>query len=466
MVFKRSRFTFVVVFVFTLLMSGLPISRPVHVSAQDDQFTAAATVLKQSGTPGLWMFPDPPGFPPVKCVYYQYGYNPGGPPESFISAYAPNIYAVPGLAGQPLEVTYRLNQRWPDGSLHSISDAHVYSVAGQNAPSPISSAWFHTYDRGSSFVLTVEIVWYFGSTEVGRIELLYTQYQSNTYGSPSLPVTNACKPLHAATAVLGKSEGTVGSSIPFKIDYFPSDPNVGIYFDGTKMGTIATDSWGTANGSFVVPAAPMGARTVKFYRLGRTVSKTFTIKPRIKLIPSSALIRGQTVNVSLRGYAKYETVSIRWKKGTSWEQVGQVKTSSTGSANVNVKVPTFAPNGTASVRGDGSYGHAQTNAVTVVGGPMASSSVKPTPSPTATAKATSTPSPSPTTVPATETPEPTSTPAPTEQPATPEATSTETVTAEPTETATPTIEPTETSTAEPTAVPTETPDPNATEETH
>jgi hypothetical protein len=464
---KRSRLIFVFVFLFALLIGGLaPISA---VRASDDsQFTAASTVLKQSGKVGPWMFPDAPGFPPVKCTYYPNGQNPNGIPVSLISPYAPVVFAVPNLGSQTAEVIYRLNQRWPDGSLHAIAEKHLFSPVNQN-PTSFGGGGFYTYDRGSTFVVTVEIIWSFVGTEVGRVELLYTQYQSNINLSPGLPVTNACKPLYAATAVLGNSEGTVGSSIPFKIDYFPTDPSVGIYFDGQKIGTVATDAWGTANGSFVVPAAPMGKHTIKFYRLGRTVSKTFAIKPRIKLIPSSGIDRGQTVNVSLRGYAKYETVSIRWKKGTSWVQVGQVKTSSTGSANISVKVPTFVPNGSTSVRGDGQYGHAQTNAVTVSGGsPLTSSTVKPTPSPTPVA--TQTPPSTPTSAPE-STPEPTSTAVPTEQPATPGPAVTETAPAEPTESTTPVAEPTEeasapteTPTIESTAIPSESLEPSVTEE--
>jgi hypothetical protein len=204
-----------------------------------------------------------------------------------------------------------------------------------------------------------------------------------------------------------------------------------------------TDERGGLNGSFIVPVAPMGNHTVKFYRFGRSAAATFTVKPRIKLIPSTGN-RGQTVNVSLRGYAKYESVSIRWKKGSSWAQVGQVKTSSTGSANINVTVPKWVPDGSTSVRGDGTSGHAQTNAVTVIGGPFSASAVEPT------ATAIPTNSPTPTSM---ATPQPTSTATPTlTQTATPTATPTETATEEPTLEAT---TPTETPTIEPTVAPVE-----------
>jgi hypothetical protein len=161
------------------------------------------------------------------------------------------------------------------------------------------------------------------------------------------------------------------------------------------------------------------------------------------------------VNVSLRGYAAHETVNIRWKKGSTWFHIAYVTTSSTGSANIDVRVPTFVPDGPTSVRGDGRYGRAQTNAVTVSGGTYRPSEATktPTPSPTASPTATATIEP-------TQTPEASPSVDPTSPVSTPEASPTETSTeiptvdtptTEPTESATPAIE--ATATSEPTSTP-------------
>jgi hypothetical protein len=263
-----------------------------------------------------------------------------------------------------------------------------------------------------------------------------------------------------ATLTLDKTEYTVGQLVKMTYSGMPDTaPTVQGYWDGMyccSPGGI--DSYGNGYGGIYVPAAPMGTHTVKIYRAGRSASAMLTIKPRIKVIPNSALIRGQTVNISLRGYAAHETVNIRWIKNGSFVKVASVAMSSTGSANVNVKVPAWVPNGYTSVRGDGSFGHAQTNAVTVVGGPFASSTAKP--APTATPAETTTVEPTSTAVPETPTVEPTVTVSPTVEPSTPEAT--ETSTPLPTETpevvpTDATDVPTETPAAEPTAVPSETP---------
>jgi hypothetical protein len=216
-------------------------------------------------------------------------------------------------------------------------------------------------------------------------------------------------------------------------------------WDGAVIATFGTNSSGNATGSFKVPAAPMGTHKVRFSVGSIGTERTFSVVPRIKVIPAE-VNRGQTVNISLRGYAKYETVRIRWKKGTSWVEIARVRTSGTGSANINnVKVPLWASFGLNSVRGDSvnsTGGRAQTNAVTVMG--AATPTATPTKTPTASPTKTATPSPSPTaTLTPTQTPTstatveaPTQTPEPTFTGTPPPAT--ETATPEPTWTSSPT----------------------------
>jgi hypothetical protein len=232
----------------------------------------------------------------------------------------------------------------------------------------------------------------------------------------------------------------VNSVVNYYLLYFPKNSLVSVRWDGTQINSVFTSASGDVSNSLTIPAAPMGSHQIRWVSGKFTATSSFTVVPRIKLIPST-VARGQTVNVSLRGYAAREVVRVRWKKDSTWFEVGRVTTSSTGSANINVVVPSFVPNGATSVRGDGSYGRAQTNAVTVSGGTM-SDATKQTPTLTSTATKTLTPTATPSSVPAT----PTATMAATE---TPTATPTDTPTIasiEPTqpvvETATPTESPT------------------------
>jgi hypothetical protein len=192
--------------------------------------------------------------------------------------------------------------------------------------------------------------------------------------------------------------------------------------------------------------------------------RSFTVKPSIKVTPST-VSRGQTVTVSLRGYKKNETVRILWKKGLTWVEIARVTTSSTGSKDVALRVPSWAPSGAASVRGDSlnvSGGHAVTSAITVNTVSVRSSDATKAPTPTPTKTATPPP-----TATATATVAPTQTPeaSPTVEPTTPVSTPEVSPTAPPTETPsadTPSPEPTETPTMEPTTEPTATIEPTST----
>ncbi len=130
------------------------------------------------------------------------------------------------------------------------------------------------------------------------------------------------------------------------------------------IGTFQTNASGGATGSFPVPATPGGAGQVITFTSG-TVSKTSTyeVVPRIKVETGQV---GQAVDFSLRGFGRVEAVRIRWRINGSWVQIGQVTTSNTGSANVNLVIPAGATVGANSVRGDGTTFAAQTNAAMVV----------------------------------------------------------------------------------------------------
>jgi hypothetical protein len=308
---------------------------------------------------------------------------------------------------------------------------------------------------GPDYVLAYAVAWLSQSGTVdGKAVARQSQYITtlNNTGIPVLFDQPICGSSFPPSATLSATSGTVNSPVSYQLKQYPLKVAVAVKWDGATIATVSTTKEATATGSLLIPAAPMGPHKLSFTYGHWNASQTYTVKPRIKVIPSTGLKRGQTVNVSLRGYAKYEVVRIRWKKGTSWVELARVTTSGTGSANVNIKVPTFAANGQNSVRGDGSFGHAQTNAVTVV---VSSASVLAQP----TATPTKTPSPTPTAIPATATPIPTSPASPTVEVATPEATATPSVA--PTETATPSPSPEYTETPMPV---TETPTPQPTAE--
>jgi hypothetical protein len=413
-------------------------------AAEQGGFTASAVEMGKTGLTGNYSLPEPPGYPLPGCI------ATGGTLKMYDPGYI-SVGAINYFYTQKAVVTEAVFQRRADGSYSLFQTGNSVEVP-LNFNYPVAAPVITSFSYlpvGPDYVIAYHIDWQraVDSVSLGSVDVAYSLYHRELDGKV-LSNASVCGGLRSPSVVTNTSTGTVNSTTSFTLQYFPTKTVVPILWDGKQIGSILTGPTSFTDGSFVVPAAPTGPHTVQ-WKYGHWSTKiTYTVKPRIKLIPS-AVSRGQTVNISLRGYAKNEVVKIRWKKGSSWVQVGQVTTSSTGSANVNVKVPTFAPNGSAAVRGDGSYGHAQTNAVTVSGGaPLTSSAVKPatpTPTPTKTSTATTTPTPEATIVPATPeatatTPVETSTPEATSSPETATPEPSPTATAEPTETPTPTEE--------------------------
>ncbi|MEZ4496509.1 MAG: M23 family metallopeptidase, partial [Thermomicrobiales bacterium] len=135
--------------------------------------------------------------------------------------------------------------------------------------------------------------------------------------------------------------------------------------------TFTTDDAGVASGRFRVPATPGGPNQLISFIAGDTTrTALFEVAPRIKVLTDPA-VRGQQVNVSLRGYAKKEVVRIRWRHPDGhWVELARITTSNTGSSNTWVTVPYWAADGANSVRGDGTEFRQQTNVVNVDGGPF------------------------------------------------------------------------------------------------
>jgi murein DD-endopeptidase MepM/ murein hydrolase activator NlpD len=237
-------------------------------------------------------------------------------------------------------------------------------------------------------------------------------------------------------------KGNVDAWISISLTGFPANSPVTVTWyrltgSAIVMGTLQADGSGAASGQMRVPATPGGAnQRVTFVSGAASVTVLFEVAPRIRISPSP-VARGATINISLRGFAKKEVVRLRWKKGSGWVELGYLTMSNTGSANATMTVPAWAPDGNATIRGDGPVFRVQTSALVIAGGTFTAAEVSPTASPTASASVAAAIDLSATPTSTLETP---STETPTEIP-----------TLEPTEV------PTEIPTEVPTEIPTETP---------
>jgi hypothetical protein len=412
---------FVLSLVLSWLIVPLSMAATAHAGDSKNSFSAAAVVLKTTGDPGPYSLPEPPAYPLAACIGNG----------STVEMHAPGSITVMAsgyFTPQKVSVEEYIWQRLANGSYSLVAQGNGVSVDA-NPTYPVTASVYTVFDSlpvGPDYVFAYHITWYALNNIgiLGTADVAYSLYHRE-YNGATLADASVCGKLRSPLVAANPMTGTVNTTCSFTLEFYPRSVSVPITWDGNVIGSVLTSSTDSfSDGSFKIPASPMGPHSVhwKYGHWDSTI--TYTVKPRIKVIPSSNVQRGSTVNVSLRGYAAHETVRIRWKHGSGYTDLTTVTTSTTGSANKDIKVPTWVPNGTTSVRGDGEHGRAQTNAVTVSGGPLTSSAVKtssptPTRTPTPIATATSTPTPDATSSPETTVPEATETPTPTET-ATPE----------------------------------------------
>jgi hypothetical protein len=209
------------------------------------------------------------------------------------------------------------------------------------------------------------------------------------------------------------TSGIVGSSLGISVTGFVAQEEVTIRYTTTGSTTvvlarITANSKGSASGFGKIPVSVFGPHKIeaKGGTSGATVSTTFSVTPSLKLFPASAAAGG-TSSPSLRGFKKYETVTLTLLDER--EVLRTVRTSSTGSANATAgnafTIPDNLDPGDYLVAAVGSLSGVPVTAVLTVtethAASRAASAESPTPTatvppPTATTIATLEPSPTPT----------------------------------------------------------------------
>jgi hypothetical protein len=237
--------------------------------------------------------------------------------------------------------------------------------------------------QGPAYITGGRITWFSDEAEIGAIEFIFTTHDS-FIGTTQRIAQNLlqCSQVAPAEVSLSTYRTTVNVTVHITGRYFPISAPVNITWNGKTIWQTTSDVNGMVATSIRVPATPLGT-----YRLGLDAESiwkpnaAFAVVPRIKMIPGDAE-RSETVKISLRGFAKKESVRIRWMRNGQWVEIGWITTSNTGSGELWIPVPVWAADGQHSVRGDGPNARAQTNAVTITGGPpvvLASEEPKPLP---------------------------------------------------------------------------------------
>jgi hypothetical protein len=178
------------------------------------------------------------------------------------------------------------------------------------------------------------------------------------------PTMNAAGSIASPKITLGSSSGTVGATLRVNLTGFPAGRVVTVQWDGLTEARVTTSTAGTAATVFAVPAAPNGAHAVTAIDGTTRVSASFTVVPSLSLSPAQGPA-GSTVVVRLRGYAAHERMSLRWYDGSAYVVLASERTTSAGSVNFSVEVPTDARPGGYMVEGRGVAGSVAARTFTV-----------------------------------------------------------------------------------------------------
>ncbi len=137
--------------------------------------------------------------------------------------------------------------------------------------------------------------------------------------------------------VLSQASGPVGTSVGLALTGFASGESISVRYviestTTTIIATLTADNRGSASGNGVVPPSVLGPHSIQATGAtsGARAQAVFSVIPSVRLIPSSGTA-GATVSPSLRGFQRYEYVTI--ELASTGQDLKLVRVSSTGSAN-------------------------------------------------------------------------------------------------------------------------------------
>ncbi len=166
--------------------------------------------------------------------------------------------------------------------------------------------------------------------EISVLLLVMTTLASAVAG---LPVTVAATP----TVRLSPDSGKVGAPLTVSFSGFPKSKEITIAWNGKTMATTTSSTAGAGSVSFPVPAGRKGAHKVTATSGSTSALATFTMSPKLTLTPGIAKVYG-ALTVTLRGYAKNETIALKWDTSSAKTLV-TVTANTAGSASATVHVP-------------------------------------------------------------------------------------------------------------------------------
>jgi len=343
-----------------------------HSPAQSS--SNGSTVIVTSGSPGGYDTSLRVG----ECRYTR----PGGVWQTAIKIPAPSATVIAGKPNQRITWEPRVYQVVATGR-QFVQSGPVQSADVVSGSKAFALTTLSGLPQGPLYFTGGRLTWFSDNVEVGAVEFFYALHDAYNEQDVRFSLRSpSCPAIAAAEMTLSTYRTTVNVKVRITGRYFPISAPVAVTWKGAPIAQVMSDANGNVAATIPAPATPLGD-----YRVGLNAGsswqpfRTLTIVPRVKLIPGQAA-RGETVKISLRGFARKESVRVRWLRNGTWVEVGWVNTSNTGSGELWIPVPNWATDGQNSVRGDGPGARAQTNAVTVTGGPgvtLAEEPATPTP---------------------------------------------------------------------------------------
>jgi hypothetical protein len=208
-----------------------------------------------------------------------------------ILVYLPKVTTA-GDTAQTVAFWLDLWQGLPDGSVDYTGSTTEYQVPVNPGElvDPVSyTGW--ELPVGPAYIPVLGIAWYNDvNAEPTGWTFYWPEYVENWInrsGTWSFEgVFNACAPLVKPVSSLSPTTGPVNTSVSYRLHYFPIGIPVTATWDGRALTTATTDQNGRATGTFKVPDGQvMGPHTVSFTAGSWQATKTYTVKPRIKVTP-------------------------------------------------------------------------------------------------------------------------------------------------------------------------------------
>jgi subtilisin family serine protease len=169
--------------------------------------------------------------------------------------------------------------------------------------------------------------------------------------------------LRHGSLTLGTSRGKPRDHVGYSLSNFKKQSQVELQWDGTTLLTVTTNSAGAASGEFTVPATPKGLHLVRAVAADHLASAPFRVNPLLVVSPTTGPAY-HDATITLRGYARYEHVTVTFAEGSDTIKLATIKCSISGSANAVVKIPSaFA--GSHQITGVGTTGSSARTTYTV-----------------------------------------------------------------------------------------------------